>query len=304
MLDDYALTQPLAYKILKNTIKKNRCSHAYIIETNGTLEALDFSISFSKYLFCPFNYTNKEKCGHCNQCHQIDSNNYLELKIIEPDGMWIKKNQVKELEQEFREKSLVGNKKIYIINHADKMNIAASNTILKFLEEPENDIIALLIVDNIYNLLPTIISRCQIIPLKTLSIENNYNVEKNILQEIIEERKEFCAQFVSYFEKYKLDAMCKINSLWFKHFKEKENMNLGLTIMMDFYKAILDYKLQINNENFISQKEIIAEIAKNNTINNICDKINVIFKSREKIKFNINSLLLMDKLIIELERIK
>ena len=44
MLDDYALVQPLAYKMLKNTIKKNRCSHAYIIETNGTLEALEFSI--------------------------------------------------------------------------------------------------------------------------------------------------------------------------------------------------------------------------------------------------------------------
>lgn len=39
--------------MLKNTIKKNRCSHAYIIETNGTENALEFAKSFSKYLFCP-----------------------------------------------------------------------------------------------------------------------------------------------------------------------------------------------------------------------------------------------------------
>ena len=305
MLDDYALMQPLAYKMLKNTIKKNRCSHAYIIETNGTLEALEFSISFSKYLFCPFNYTNKEKCGNCSQCHQIDNRNYLELKIIEPDGLWIKKDQVKELEQEFREKSLLGNKKIYIINHADKMNVAASNTILKFLEEPENDIVALLIVDNIYNLLPTIISRCQIIPLKSKNLGNDYNIiGKNISQEELDIKIDNCVNFISYFEKYKLDALCKINSLWLKSFKEKENLILGLTIMMDFYKSILDYKLNLKNENFISIIETIKEIEKNNTINNICDKINVIFKAREKIKFNANSSLIMDKLIIELERIK
>lgn len=305
MLDDYALVQPLAYKMLKNTIKKNRCSHAYIIETNGTLEALEFSISFSKYLFCPFNYTNNEKCGNCNQCHQIDNRNYLELKIIEPDGLWIKKDQVKEIEHEFREKSLLGNKKIYIINHADKMNVAAANTILKFLEEPENDIIALLIVDNIYNLLPTIISRCQIIPLKAKNLENNYNIaERNISQEELNEKIDNCIKFISYFEKYKLDAICKINSLWSKSFKEKENFILGLTIMIDFYKAVLDYKLNIKNENFSFQSEVIKEIEKNNTINNICDKINVIFKAREKVKFNANSALIMDKLIIELERIK
>ena len=43
MLDDFELTQPLAHKMLKNTIKKNRCSHAYIIETNGTENALEFA---------------------------------------------------------------------------------------------------------------------------------------------------------------------------------------------------------------------------------------------------------------------
>lgn len=303
MLDDYAMTQPLAYKLLKNTIKKNRCSHAYIIETNGTLDALDFSISFSKYLFCPYNYTNKNVCGDCNICHQIEIGSYFELKIINPEGLWIKKEQIKDLEEEFKKKSLLGNKKIYIINHADQMNVAASNTLLKFLEEPEENIIAILIVDNIYNLLPTIISRCQIIPLKSNQILEN-SVLGNISQEEMGLKIDCCVKFVSYLEKYKAETICKINSLWMKNFKDKENLIQGLTIMIDFYKAILDYKLSITNENFKSYSDLINLIEKNNTINNICDKIDIIFKAREKVKFNANAALLMDKLIIDLERIK
>ena len=303
MLDDYAMTQPLAYKLLKNTIKKNRCSHAYIIETNGTLDALDFSISFSKYLFCPHNYTNKNVCGDCNICHQIEIGSYFELKIINPEGLWIKKEQIKDLEEEFKKKSLLGNKKIYIINHADQMNVAASNTLLKFLEEPEENIIAILIVDNIYNLLPTIISRCQIIPLKSNQIFENSGLG-NISQEEMGLKIDCCVKFVSYFEKYEAETICKINSLWMKNFKDKENLIQGLTIMIDFYKAILDYKLSITNENFKSYSDLINLIEKNNTINNICDKIDVIFKAREKVKFNANAALLMDKLIIDLERIK
>lgn len=303
MLDDFQFTQPLAYKMLKNTIKKNRCSHAYIIETNGTENALEFSKSFSKYLFCPYSYTNNENCNDCTICHQIDNNLYLDLKIINPDGIWIKKNQMKELEEEFNNKSILGNKRIYIINHADKMNVMAANTILKFLEEPESNIVALLIVDNIYNLLPTIISRCQIITLQKNNLSNNYNLE-NINDSNLEEKIDTCINFVSYLENYGIDTVCKENKLWFKFFKEKENNMLGLSIMLYFYKSILDFKLSIENNNYSKYNDIKKIIANKNSINNICAKIDTVFKAREKIKYNMNANLLIDKLIFDLERIK
>lgn len=301
MLDDYKIEQPIAYKMLKNTIKKNRFSHAYIIETNGTYKALDFSISFAKYLFCPNNYTNNLKCLNCNQCKQIDNNNYLELKIINPDGIWIKKDQLKQLEDEFRNKSMLGNKKIYIINHADQMNVSASNTILKFLEEPEENIFAILIVDNIFNLLPTIISRCQVIKLQNK--ENNF-FDNIISQEEMDLKIQNCINFINYFEKNKLDTICKINNLWLKNFKDKEQNLLAFDIIMNIYRGVLDYKLNINNETLKKYEEIISYIANINTISNICDKIKVIFEIREKIKMNANIALQLDKLIISLERIK
>ena len=79
--------------------------------------------------------------------------------------MWIKKDQLLDLQSEFNNKAFEGNKKIYIIRSAEKMNVQTANSILKFLEEPVDDIIAILITDNINMLLPTIISRCQVIKL-------------------------------------------------------------------------------------------------------------------------------------------
>ena len=161
MLDEFKNEQPIVYKTLINSIKNNRCSHAYLMESNGYSKVLDLSIAFAKYILCPNNYINCDNCNNCSQCKNIDNKEFLELKLIEAEGQWIKKNQLEELQYDFSKKSILGNKKVYIINGAEKLNISSSNSLLKFLEEPEDGIIAILITDNIYQLLDTIISRCQ-----------------------------------------------------------------------------------------------------------------------------------------------
>ena len=166
MLDEYKKTQHIAYKILNTSVKNNTFSHAYLFDTNGFPESSKIIMSFVKTLLCPNKYTNKEKCGECHQCEVIESGNFPEIKIINPDGMWIKKKQLQELQSEFGEKAIIGNKRIYIINHADRLNTSAANSILKFLEEPEEGIIAILQTDNIYSVLETILSRCQTLSLK------------------------------------------------------------------------------------------------------------------------------------------
>ena len=129
-------------------------------------------LAFVKILICPNHYTNKDKCHNCNTCFLIDNHSYPELKIIKPDGLWIKKEQLLGLQKQFSYKAIQGNKKVYIIYEAEKMNSSAANCMLKFLEEPEDDIIAILISNNIHQLLPTILSRCQIITFKQNKIED------------------------------------------------------------------------------------------------------------------------------------
>ena len=133
MLDDFKEEQVVMYKLLRNSVNKNKASHAYLLEFNGYQRGFDFALALAKYLLCPNKYTNNELCGSCAQCSAIDSDNFIELKIIEPDGQWIKKEQLEELQKEFSKKALIGNKKVYIIRGVEKLNTASANSILKFL---------------------------------------------------------------------------------------------------------------------------------------------------------------------------
>ena len=162
MLDIYKYEQPILYNILNNSIINNKLSHAYLFDSNGNSDVYDIVLSFTKMIITS-NITNETEKN--NICMRIDDGNYVDVKVIEPDGMWIKKDQLLDLKSEFSKKSIEGSKKVYIIKSADKMNIQTANSILKFLEEPIDEIIAILVVDNINLMLPTIISRCQVIKL-------------------------------------------------------------------------------------------------------------------------------------------
>lgn len=296
MLDKYIEKQNIVYKTLTNAVSKNTYSHAYLFETNDNEDAFDIALSFAKTLLCPNNYTNNNKCVDCTQCQKIDRNIFSDIQIINPDGMWIKKEQLDSLQKEFSKKSIESNKKIYIINNAELLNVQASNSILKFLEEPEENIIAILITKNIYQLLPTIVSRCQIISLK-----KNNNQEK-IIDEEIKEKLEYINNFVKYLEKEKINAMLMTQKLWHDYFKERKDYIVGYELILIYYKDILNFKLNRKIELFSDYKEEIEIIANNNTFNNLIYKINKVIELKEYIKVNANQNLLLDKLIIELSR--
>lgn len=316
MLDDYKLEQPIVYKTLMNSIKNNKCSHAFIIEKNGYPYAFDFALAFAKCLLCPKSYSNSKKCGSCNQCLTIDKNEFIELKVIEPEGQWIKKSQLEELQELFSKKSVLGNKKVYIINGADKLNVSSSNSLLKFIEEPEDGIIAILITENIYQLLPTIVSRCQI-----LSLNKNFNIKdpttlklisryicdnENDINNFIEDTSNLLKidsviEFIKYYEKNKYNSIIYMNKYWHDIFKEKDEIYNAFTVLLLFYKDVLNKKINRGLEIFIDYVNDVEFVEQNNDLNTIIHKINVIMNLRENIKFNANTNLLMDKLIIELE---
>ena len=156
------------YNIIDRLIEKNRVSHAYLCEVDNYDDDFQCILDFIKLILCQKDNKSSKclNCSKCNICHLVDTNNYVDLKIIEPDGTIIKKKQMIELQDEFNNKSLLDNKRIYVIKEADKLNASSANTILKFLEEPEDDIIAILIANNRYSVIETILSRCQVLSLK------------------------------------------------------------------------------------------------------------------------------------------
>ncbi len=155
-------------QILINTKKKNRLSHAYIFEGPSGVGKREMAYFFAMLQYCK----EEVPCFKCDNCHQILLNEHLNIYIIEPDGKVIKKEQIVKLQEEFSKTSNVKGPRIYVILDADKMNQNSQNSLLKFIEEPEDGIYGILCTTNGSKILPTISSRCQKLSFKALDNRN------------------------------------------------------------------------------------------------------------------------------------
>ena len=307
MLELYKDGQPIFYNMVNNAIKNNKLSHAYIFDSNGNPDVMDIVLSFVKSIVC-LEYNDENNA--IKVCKRIDEGNYLDVMVIEPDGLWIKKNQIIDLQNEFSKKAVEGRKKIYIIKSADKMNVQTANSILKFLEEPVDDIIAILITDNINMLLPTIISRCQVIKLnkKKCSYDTISNLSDLLIgygyNDISDDNKEKIINdvigFTEYIENYKLDTLIYTKKLWHNNFKDRNYNIIGINLMIYFYYDVIRYKSGLKILFFNDYEDNIIKIANMNDIDVLCDKIKVLNDTLNNIKYNLNINLLIDKLVIDM----
>lgn len=167
-MDNISVVKKNYIDYINKIIKNNKVSHAYLIELNDYEADMKYIFDFIKMIICNIEYSLLDKEN--NIIRLIDDNNYPDIKIIEPEGATIKKGQMMDLQRDYSNKSLLDGKRIYVIKEADKLNPASANTILKFLEEPEEDIIAILLTQNRYKILETILSRCQILTIKENSM--------------------------------------------------------------------------------------------------------------------------------------
>ena len=182
----------IVIKSLTNTLKTDKLSHAYLVVGEDSLYCDEFILSFVKAIFCLEN-KNKEfySCEDCKNCNSINHGNYVDFYKLSSETS-IKKDEIQTLKSDLSVKSFYG-KKIYWIKDIEKMTEQAANSLLKFLEEPEDDIIAILSCKNISAVLPTIISRCQ--QIKLIGQSENIEIEQN--EELIHIVAEYVRRYIN-----------------------------------------------------------------------------------------------------------
>lgn len=253
------------FDIILNEIKAGKVSHAYLIETNNFRQVDEVLNIFVKLLLCPNNLV-KDGCSECQICSLIQTNAYPDLKIVDTDNAWIKKEQLLDVKEQFLSKSIYGGKQIYVIKDATKLNLSSGNTMLKFLEEPSPNIVAILLANNRYNVLDTIRSRCQIFSLrndeviefddeifdlmKSLFIENNgFLAYQNILAIIPDKKK--AIECFSSIEQYLFQVINKkVDVVSFLDFLSYDMILKIIAILEDYLKKMeynLNYKLMLDN---------------------------------------------------------
>ena len=251
-MDSVFVEQKNFFDFICNEIEKNKISHSYLIETCG-YEHVDLLIKeFVKLLICD-KKKNNWQCK-CKLCNLIDENMYPDVKYVSPDGIYIKKEQLMEVKNYFKNKSFYGNKLIYIINDATKLNASSANTILKFLEEPEENIIAILVADSRYKVIDTIISRCQIISLSR-------NISNEFSNEIVEISNLLCSKensFLKYNElisilpdrNIALEKLKKVQEFLFSKIGKNEYLDLSdiqlINIVSSIERVISMFEYNVN----------------------------------------------------------
>lgn len=308
MLEDFEIKEPIIYRQLSNSIKKG-LSHAYLFELNDNVYAYDMIMSFIKKVLSG----NDE-----NIAKRIDDGNYMDLKHIYPDGQMIKKEQLAELQKSFGTMSLENDNRFYIIHEAEKLNIAAANSLLKFLEEPSEGIIAILLTNNINLMLKTIVSRCQVLTFSKNKVEDyiefnqfssNITLHKlfftiwNNNGELSEYHNNFLKnviEFINYYEKNKLKTIVFENK-FFNEINDKVELNKFFECVILFYRDLLRYKFDCKVLYFDDYIDNIVEFSCSNTKEMIINKINILLEKVRLIKNNVNTSMFIDGIIIDME---
>lgn len=167
MLLSQIKNQRLAIALLQNGLRKRTLAHAYIFSGPKGTGKLTAALALAKGLFC----TEKkgEGCYECVACRKVLNRNHASLYMIEPDGSSIKIEQIRELKRRFSYRQDGMDRQVYIIQQAEKMTIQAANGLLKFFEEPQTEVVAILISENGQAILPTLRSRSQWVPFVPLA---------------------------------------------------------------------------------------------------------------------------------------
>ena len=252
----------LFVQTLVNEFHERKLAHAFLVQTNQYDKTYNSILNFIKMINCPSVY--KDECDICNLCRLVDSGNLPSLIVIEPDGNVIKKEQLLSLKDSFKTKPVFSKYNIYIIKNAELLNSSSANTILKFLEEPEDDIIGFFITNNKDNVMETIQSRCQIL--------FDYYDDVSYLDKL---DLTLVFDFLSKFES-RVDYLNFLKNLFYV-FEHLLDVSLNVT---DLKYIELSFLLNKGSDYYISW-------------------LNLISKYLKRVNYNINILLSLDSFVLE-----
>jgi DNA polymerase-3 subunit delta' len=157
--------------LLKRALASGRVAHAYLLTGPPQIGKRSLALNFAQALNCLSDNNEEMPCGQCLACSKIAHGNHPDVQIIEGEGGTLKIDQMRTLRHEAVLSPLEGRWKVYIIRQMEQATAEAANCLLKTLEEPPSNVILMLTASEAEALLPTIVSRCQVLNLRPLATE-------------------------------------------------------------------------------------------------------------------------------------
>ena len=307
--------QEIPYNIFKNALENNRFFHAYLLSGPTGTPIFEIAKFLSKCLL-----NNKHELKEENNIisKTVENGTYPDLIIIDTKKEQVKIDDIRRIEDKFSQTSInqLGIK-IYIINLIENLRPNEANALLKFLEEPLDNTYAILTTENEYSILPTILSRTEIVRFSSVNkndlideciklgvnkkdaeILTFFQNDASMIKEEIEdedylEAKKYVENFINLLpnkEKLRFFVLNEINP----NLKSKIQIRLFIDLLIIYLKEANKMKLK---ENIIigESKDKLNVIISN--VNSIDDAILKLMNYRYELSYNLNSQLLFLNLI-------
>ena len=162
-------TQPRVRDFLTKAVSTGRSSQTYLFLGAPGSGKLDAAWALAQALLC-----EQGGCGTCDSCIRVARHTHPDVRSYAPEsatGYLV--SQVRELLSDTSLAPIRANRKVYIIESAEQLRSNTANALLKTLEEPPDSVTFILLGTSADVILPTIVSRCQCVPFRTLSTEES-----------------------------------------------------------------------------------------------------------------------------------
>ncbi|MEX3489523.1 ATP-binding protein [Staphylococcus warneri] len=299
---------------LANAYASNKLSHAYLFEGDDAQSMQKVAINFAKLILC----NNDEQCEV-----KVSTLNHPDFMYVSSEETTIKKEKIEQLVHHMNQLPIEGNYKVYIVEDFEKLTVQGENSILKFLEEPPQNTIAILLSTKPEQILDTIHSRCQHVYFKPIDKGHfiNHLVDESLTRPVAEMLSTYTTQAetaLSLNEEYDLTSLRKTIIRWcellltnrsmaligtidlLKQAKNRKLQLLTLSAVNGFFEDIMHAKVEANSEYIYSDLSVeIEKYAKHLTYNQLILMYDQLTEAHKKLNQNVNPTLVFEQIVIK-----
>ena len=317
-----------AVDMLKKHILNGTTRHAYLFAGPPGLGRRTLALRFAQALNCTAPIEPGIPCGQCRDCRQIRAMQHADLTVVqaEAEGGTLKVDQIREARRALTFKPYQAEYRVALFLRFQEANDSAANALLKTLEEAPSYAVLILTADNPEQLLPTIVSRCEVLRLRPLKIEDGmkalegrgvesgrakliahisggrfgYALRLTEDESLLERREERLDEMQSLISASRVQKFAYAEKLS----KDKESMRQAILIWLSYWRDVMLRTARAETPLVnVDRNMEIEDLAGRLDLSLACRAVSSLEDVLEKMERNVNPRLLAEVLLLDLPKV-